>query len=185
MKMASPLFIVATLVPTASAFLPSPASTTARRAVIARSASPLAHHIDGEHHEELLQKHVEARWAWMVDNPGLELEKERASGELNFMQKRKDQRLAERDTRRWCLDRCLATGYCDAVEDLYQMSSEQVLAFCKSCAEEDECTLDYTLADEYLSHLQRAAAEPSLDEALKEALPLKVPKPAEAKRGTI
>ena len=175
------------LLPTISAFLHPSASTTARRAVHVRSASPLAHHIDGEHHDELLQKHVQDRWAWMVDNPGLELELERASGELNFMQKRKDQRLAERDTRSWCLDRCLATGYCDYVEDLYQMSTEQVIAFCRSCAEEDECALDYTLADEYLSHLQRAASEPSLDEALKEsldeALPLKIPKPA--KRGTV
>ena len=175
--------MVLTLLPTISAFVPS---TSVRHAVYARSPLPLMHHIDGEQHDELLATHIEDRWAWMVDNPGLELERERASGELNSMQMQKDLRLAERDTRRWCLDRCLSTGYCDVIEDLWSMSTEQVIVFCRSCADADECALDYTLADEYLSNLQRAALEPpSLDELLEEVLPLKVPNPAEVKRGTV
>ena len=75
------------------------------------------------------------------------------------MELQKDMRLAERDTRKWCLDRCLSTGYCDAIEDLWQMTTTQVRKFCESCAEEDECVLDYDKADEYLGHLAKAAAE--------------------------
>ena len=87
----------------------------------------------------------------------MEAEQQKASGELNDMQLAKDTKLAERDTRRWCLDRCLSTGYCDAVEDLWDMTSAQVMKFCESCAAEDECQLDYDKADEYINHLSRAA----------------------------
>ena len=38
----------------------------------------------------------------------------------------RDAKLAERDTKKWCLERCLATGYCDAVEDILDMSTSQV-----------------------------------------------------------
>ena len=47
-----------------------------------------------------------------------------ALGPLAAMELARDKRLAERDTRRWCLDRCMATGYCDAVENLWDMSSK-------------------------------------------------------------
>ncbi len=57
--------------------------------------------------------------------------------------KRRDEKLAQQDTRRWCADRCLATGYCDAVEDIYDMTTAQVKKFCENCAGEEECTLDY------------------------------------------
>jgi hypothetical protein len=61
-----------------------------------------------------------------------------------LMQEVRDRKLAEKDTRRWCLDRCLATGYCDAVEDLLAMTTAQVKQFCTSCASlEDECELQY------------------------------------------
>ena len=58
-------------------------------------------------------------------------------------QKLRDERLAKADTRRFCLDRCLATGYCDALEDLLEMSTMQVKKFCDSCSSTDECQLDY------------------------------------------
>uniref|UniRef100_A0A7S4JUT6 EF-hand domain-containing protein n=1 Tax=Prymnesium polylepis TaxID=72548 RepID=A0A7S4JUT6_9EUKA len=54
----------------------------------------------------------------------------------------KDALLAQKDTRRFCLDRCLATGYCDALEDFLQMSTVQVRKFCESCSQDDECQLD-------------------------------------------
>ena len=55
----------------------------------------------------------------------------------------RDLRLAKENTHRFCLDRCLATGYCDALEDLLEMSSDQVRQFCDSCTRDDECRLDY------------------------------------------
>lgn len=55
----------------------------------------------------------------------------------------RDKRLAEKDTRKFCLDRCLATGYCDALEDLLKMSTTQVKQFCDKCSHGDECELSY------------------------------------------
>ena len=45
-------------------------------------------------------------------------------------QKLRDERLAQDDLSAWCADRCLATGYCDVVEDMLQMTTKQVQAFC-------------------------------------------------------
>ena len=55
------------------------------------------------------------------------------------MRAARDKMLAERDTRKWCLDRCLATGYCEAVEDLWKLTTQQVVQFCEKCAGEDAC----------------------------------------------
>ena len=46
------------------------------------------------------------------------------------------------NVRGWCADRCLATGYCDAVEDLLDLTTEQVKQFCNECST-DECELGY------------------------------------------
>ena len=108
-----------------------------------------------------LEKHVSERWKSMQsarDDPGAEVAKDEKPGELNSMELARDKKLAERDTRRWCLDRCMATGYCDAVEDLWEMSSQQVMKFCEQCASEDECELDYDKADEYMDHLVAGAS---------------------------
>ena len=51
--------------------------------------------------------------------------------------------------------------YCDTLEDLWAMNTEQVIAFCEQCAGEDECALDYDKAEEYLGHLSFAAWEGS------------------------
>jgi hypothetical protein len=56
---------------------------------------------------------------------------------------RRDRMLAAKDTKRYCAERCLATGYCDALEDFLHMSTMQVQKFCESCAGEDECSLGY------------------------------------------
>lgn len=55
----------------------------------------------------------------------------------------RDKRLAEKNPREFCLDRCLATGYCDALEDLMEMTTLEVKKFCDSCSHEDECVLQY------------------------------------------
>ena len=59
------------------------------------------------------------------------------------MQKVRDASLAKTDTRRWCLDRCLATGYCDTIEDLWEMTTKEVVKFCEQCASADECLFEY------------------------------------------
>ena len=43
-------------------------------------------------------------------------------GHLTPQEYKKDLHLATTDTRAWCADRCLATGHCDVVEDLWEMS---------------------------------------------------------------
>jgi hypothetical protein len=42
-----------------------------------------------------------------------------------------------------CADRCLATGYCDVLEDIYEMTTAQVMKFCEHCTGNDECELSY------------------------------------------
>lgn len=54
----------------------------------------------------------------------------------------RDQRMAKENTRKFCLDRCLATGHCDALEDLLAMTTMQVKKFCDQCGSTDECILD-------------------------------------------
>ena len=46
------------------------------------------------------------------------------------MRRMRDEKLAQDDTRAFCLDRCLATGYCDVLEDLLEMTTKQVQRFC-------------------------------------------------------
>ena len=58
-----------------------------------------------------LAARVDERWKFLRDNPGADAAE--AAGDLNPMQRSRDKKLAERDTRQWGLDRCLATGYCE------------------------------------------------------------------------
>ena len=55
----------------------------------------------------------------------------------------RDVRMAKENTRKFCLDRCLATGHCDALEDLLTMTTMQVKKLCDQCSTGDECVLDY------------------------------------------
>ena len=48
---------------------------------------------------------------------------------------------AGRHARAFCLDRCLATGYCDVLEDLLEMTTKQVQRHTNECAGDDECLL--------------------------------------------
>jgi len=77
-----------------------------------------------------LNSAVEQRWAFLANRDwraGVpEIDRERAADLADTMQARKDKKLATNDTKRWCADRCLATGYCDAVEDIMQMTTKQV-----------------------------------------------------------
>lgn len=63
----------------------------------------------------------------------------------DFRMHQKDKRLAFKDPERYCADRCVATGNCDIFEDFYEMSPEQVIAFCTECVlsedEDGECEI--------------------------------------------
>jgi len=60
-----------------------------------------------------------------------------------MVQHMKDIYLAAKDRKAWCADRCLATGYCDVLEDIYEMTTAQVMKFCEHCTGNDECELSY------------------------------------------
>ena len=45
----------------------------------------------------------------------------------------RDERMAKENTRKFCLDRCLATGHQDALEDLSAKTTMQVKKFCDEC----------------------------------------------------
>ena len=54
---------------------------------------------------------------------------------------RRDAKLAKENPKAWCADRCLSTGHCEVLEDIYDMTSTQIMSFCDRCAGEDECVL--------------------------------------------
>ena len=119
------------------------------------------------HDNDVLYDQINDRWRWMVSSSGVErLTEVAAEAPMSIhddmrtpVERMRDEKLAARDTRKWCLDRCLATGACEALEDLWQLSAAQVVKFCQQCAQEDGCVLDYGKAVEYMDHLGAAANE--------------------------
>jgi hypothetical protein len=105
--------------------------------------------VDVKHVADALSFHDsrEERLSFLVGHDASERVTAVAAGTtmMSTVQLAKDAKLAHDDTRRWCLDRCLATGHCDAVEDLLSMSTLEVKEFCNECADLEECEL---LADE-------------------------------------
>jgi hypothetical protein len=45
----------------------------------------------------------------------------------------KDRKMALEDPMKYCADRCIATGNCDIYEEFFELSAEEVLAFCNEC----------------------------------------------------
>ena len=98
-----------------AAFLTPPAGVrvakeTDRRCAVLLKIGPDSKGIDAE---ISLAAKVDERWKFLRDNPGAEAAEAADNSKANPMQRSKDARLAERDPRRWCLDRCLSTGYCE------------------------------------------------------------------------
>lgn len=65
----------------------------------------------------------------------------------------KDRRLARDDPQKYCADRCLSTGYCDAFEDFFEFTPEEVLEFCTDCVlseDEEPCDIPYEAMDKHL-----------------------------------
>jgi len=108
-----------------------------------------------------LADHIQTRWEKLIGHAATERIAEVAGSETvsEKMVAARDSKLAEQDTRKWCVDRCLAMGYCDAVEDILEMTTAQVHKFCEECASLDECELDVDQADTYMNHLYQAARD--------------------------
>ncbi|KAG7359321.1 hypothetical protein IV203_015910 [Nitzschia inconspicua] len=107
--------------------------------------------IDGELYRQSHKKEFEE--AWMEKNRNAVLSRietdfvnvDPIDDVTDFRMHRKDKRLAFKDPERYCADRCVATGNCDIFEDFYEMSPEQVIAFCTECVlsedEDGECQI--------------------------------------------
>ena len=69
------------------------------------------------------------------------------------LQEKKDRKLARNNPQKYCADRCLTTGYCDAFEDFFNFSAQEVVQFCKECVlseDEEPCDIPYDAMDEFL-----------------------------------
>ena len=69
------------------------------------------------------------------------------------LQEKKDRKLARTNPQRYCADRCLTTGYCDAFEDFFNFSAQEVVQFCKECVlseDEEPCDIPYDAMNEFL-----------------------------------
>ena len=65
-------------------------------------------------------------------------ESDNASTVTPSIVRRKDIKMAADDPQRYCADRCVSTGNCDVFEDLYSLSPQEVVSFCKDCVLSDE-----------------------------------------------
>jgi hypothetical protein len=107
--------------------------------------------IDQELHRQAHKKDYEE--AWMEKNRNAVFSRiktdfvnlDQESDETDFRLHQRDMRLAFKDPEKYCADRCIATGNCDVFEDFYEMSPEQVIAFCTECVlsedEDGECEI--------------------------------------------
>ena len=69
----------------------------------------------------------------------------------------KDKRLARKDPSAYCADRCIATGNCDVLEDVFQLSPAEVVAFCHDCVlsdGEEPCDIPPQMLEEGFAKLK-------------------------------
>lgn len=116
--------------------------------------------------QDLLDR-IDLQWRGLLESRWLSAEAQGLAGVgdsdiMPPMQKARDKALANSDTRAWCVERCLATGHCEVAEDLWELSTEQVVMFCQECASKDGCELSYEKAETYIDTLGQAAAEETL-----------------------
>jgi hypothetical protein len=67
------------------------------------------------------------------------------------IQMRKDKRMARDDPMRYCADRCVATGFCEVFEDMFEMGPKEVREFCLECVlsdGEEPCDLPEKFLDD-------------------------------------
>lgn len=85
-----------------------------------------------EKNRNQILRHLPSESDVMVDQDDLQ----------NVRQIAKDKKLAKEDPQRYCADRCVATGNCDVYEDIFDLSPQDVLAFCNDCVlseDKEEC----------------------------------------------
>ena len=118
------------LLPSAICHLPS------NRPVIALRTGPVVADLSATDLSRFYRTHQ----GWRSGASGLERQAQvgAAASELRVVQR--DLKLMESSPHSWCVDRCLATGHCDAAEDMLQLTTKQVIAFCEACGAE-ECEL--------------------------------------------
>ena len=121
----------------------------------------VANMIDNELYRQTHKKDFEAEW--MAKNRDALLHQlnrdEPAAAtiqdeQLNFREKLRDKRMAEKSPQQYCADRCIATGNCDVYEDIFNFSPEEVIEFCNDCVlvdeedpEHEECEIPDTFYD--------------------------------------
>lgn len=104
--------------------------------------------IDDELHRQGNKKEYEKEWMEKNRNTILhEIKKNQATENPsllndesdNMRQKLKDRKMALNDPTRYCADRCVTTGNCDAYEDFFDLDATEVIEFCNDCVlSEDE-----------------------------------------------
>mmetsp|Transcript_35958 Transcript_35958/g.70767 ORF Transcript_35958/g.70767 Transcript_35958/m.70767 type:complete len:180 (-) Transcript_35958:241-780(-) len=57
---------------------------------------------------------------------------------LTPTQRVRDTKLVMKNPKSYCQDRCLATGFCDIFEDVFEFSQEEARQFCSECIISDE-----------------------------------------------
>ena len=122
--------LMAILLPSAICHLPS------NRPVIALRTGPVVADLSATDLSRFYRTHQ----GWRSGASGLERQAQvgAAASELRVVQR--DLKLMESSPHSWCVDRCLATGHCDAAEDMLQLTTTEVIAFCEACGAE-ECEL--------------------------------------------
>ena len=119
--------LMAILLPSAICHLPS------NRPVIALRTGPVVADLSATDLSRFYRTHQ----GWRSGASGLERQVQvgAAASELRVVQR--DLKLMESSPHSWCVDRCLATGHCDAAEDMLQLTTTEVIAFCEACGAEE------------------------------------------------
>lgn len=112
----------------------------------------VANMIDGELYRQQHKKEYEEKW--MAKNRQVimhhvqqEVIPQDEDERSRFVEHRRDIRMAAEDPRRYCADRCITTGNCDVFEDIFDMTPEEVVRFCKDCVMVDEVDPEHDHCD--------------------------------------
>jgi len=134
------LFFTLNLIASSSAFLQTPTASSTRKATEVHISKRVINLIDKERyrqaHKEELKSEFERKNSLVLDEKlpeGYEFDDHMMEELLSQKQLLRDHRLAQKNPMAYCADRCLATGYCDVFEDVFQLSSKEVRQFCEEC----------------------------------------------------
>eukprot|EP00553_Chaetoceros_curvisetus_P007791 CAMPEP_0204612990 /NCGR_PEP_ID=MMETSP0717-20131115/1026_1 /ASSEMBLY_ACC=CAM_ASM_000666 /TAXON_ID=230516 /ORGANISM="Chaetoceros curvisetus" /LENGTH=124 /DNA_ID=CAMNT_0051625269 /DNA_START=208 /DNA_END=582 /DNA_ORIENTATION=+ len=69
---------------------------------------------------------------------------------------RRDVRMIERNPQKYCADRCVSTGHCEVLEDMFHLDASEVVKFCTDCVlseDEEPCDIPQEMLDAELPNL--------------------------------